>query len=169
MEMKATKSRTAKAGHSVGRHGPGPMPRRNNKSSFSAQLRIDRRPSSLRIELKSGNSETYAFRIGEPATYNLSKGEERKLMGVLEQIGVASGSSRQRSVESKDAARETGRRRSRPTKPGTARKTKKRTAPKSIEDILARIAKQVPPEEWDKLPSDLSENVDHYLYGSPKR
>ncbi|MCY7321338.1 MAG: hypothetical protein LH660_05940 [Phormidesmis sp. CAN_BIN36] len=33
-----------------------------------------------------------------------------------------------------------------------------------VEDISA----QVPREEWEKLPSDLSKNLDHYLYGSPK-
>ena len=33
-----------------------------------------------------------------------------------------------------------------------------------IEDISA----QVPPEEWEKLPKDLSKNLDHYLYGAPK-
>ena len=33
-----------------------------------------------------------------------------------------------------------------------------------IDDITA----QIPPEEFDKLPLDLSKNLDHYLYGSPK-
>lgn len=45
------------------------------------------------------------------------------------------------------------------------------TAPrrKSIwEKIDARI-KRVPPEAWDALPEDGSENVDHYLYGAPKK
>jgi putative addiction module CopG family antidote len=30
------------------------------------------------------------------------------------------------------------------------------------------IAKQVPNAEWEKLPEDLSRNLDHYLYGAPK-
>jgi len=30
------------------------------------------------------------------------------------------------------------------------------------------IAKDVPHAEWEKLPADLSRNVDHYLYGGPK-
>jgi len=38
-----------------------------------------------------------------------------------------------------------------------------------IEDVLAALAAQVPREEWDKLPEDLSDNLDHYLYGLPKR
>jgi len=42
------------------------------------------------------------------------------------------------------------------------------TAP-AIEDQLAELAKEVPQEEWDLLPDDLSENLDHYLYGFPKK
>jgi putative addiction module CopG family antidote len=30
------------------------------------------------------------------------------------------------------------------------------------------IAKEIPNTEWEKLPADLSTNVDHYLYGGPK-
>jgi len=33
---------------------------------------------------------------------------------------------------------------------------------------LDEIRLAVPPEAWDDLPSDLSINLDHYLYGSPK-
>ena len=35
------------------------------------------------------------------------------------------------------------------------------------EEIL-EISAAVPRQEWDKLPKDLSKNLDHYLYGSPK-
>ncbi len=38
-----------------------------------------------------------------------------------------------------------------------------------IEEVLAQLASEVPEEEWKKLPEDLSENLDHYLYGTPKR
>jgi hypothetical protein len=38
-----------------------------------------------------------------------------------------------------------------------------------IEDVLAELAAEVPEGEWDKLPSDLTDNLDHYLYGVPKR
>ena len=34
-----------------------------------------------------------------------------------------------------------------------------------ISDVLAEIAAEVPEEEWDKLPPDLTENLDDYLYG----
>ncbi|NJP11469.1 MAG: hypothetical protein HC866_19975 [Leptolyngbyaceae cyanobacterium RU_5_1] len=37
-----------------------------------------------------------------------------------------------------------------------------------IWERVADISAQVPPEEWAKVPKDLSKNVDHYLYGSPK-
>jgi Arc/MetJ-type ribon-helix-helix transcriptional regulator len=36
------------------------------------------------------------------------------------------------------------------------------------ERILERTA-DIPEEEWDKLPTDLAEQHDHYLYGTPKR
>ncbi len=31
------------------------------------------------------------------------------------------------------------------------------------------LAMQVPKEEWDKFPPDFSDNLDHYLYGAPKK
>ena len=37
-----------------------------------------------------------------------------------------------------------------------------------IEDLLETLAREIPQEEWDKLPSDLNDNLDHYLYGVPK-
>jgi len=42
-----------------------------------------------------------------------------------------------------------------------------RSAPR-IEDVIMELAKKVPDEDWDKLPSDGARNLDHYLYGSPK-
>jgi len=38
-----------------------------------------------------------------------------------------------------------------------------------IEDVLRKTASEVPQEEWDALPSDLIDNLDHYVYGTPKR
>ncbi len=35
------------------------------------------------------------------------------------------------------------------------------------EEVL-EIGASIPPEEWDKVPTDLSKNLDHYLYGAPK-
>jgi len=31
------------------------------------------------------------------------------------------------------------------------------------------LARQVPPEEWARIPKDLLDNLDHYLYGAPKK
>lgn len=39
----------------------------------------------------------------------------------------------------------------------------------AIEDVLAKIAAEIPDEEWAKLPDDLSDNLDHYLYGDMGR
>jgi len=38
----------------------------------------------------------------------------------------------------------------------------------SVSEIFVRLGKQVPEEEWAKIPTDFAENLDHYLYGSPK-
>jgi Arc/MetJ-type ribon-helix-helix transcriptional regulator len=38
----------------------------------------------------------------------------------------------------------------------------------SISEIILRLGKQVPEEEWSKIPTDFSINLDHYLYGAPK-
>jgi hypothetical protein len=37
-----------------------------------------------------------------------------------------------------------------------------------IEDLLDELAQEIPQEEWDRLPNDLNDNLDHYLYGVPK-
>jgi hypothetical protein len=33
-----------------------------------------------------------------------------------------------------------------------------------IEEVIKELATQVPAEEWAKLPPDLSDNLDHYIY-----
>jgi hypothetical protein len=38
----------------------------------------------------------------------------------------------------------------------------------SFLNFVDDITKQIPQSEWEKLPSDLSKNLDYYLYGSPK-
>ena len=38
-----------------------------------------------------------------------------------------------------------------------------------IWDVIDSLRKNVPPEEFSKLPKDGAEQLDHYLYGSPKR
>ena len=40
---------------------------------------------------------------------------------------------------------------------------------RSIEDVLEEISKEIPADEWRKLPTDLSNNLDHYIYGWPKK
>ncbi len=39
----------------------------------------------------------------------------------------------------------------------------------SLLDKLEAISKSVPDEVWEKLPTDGAENIDHYLYGAPKK
>jgi len=39
---------------------------------------------------------------------------------------------------------------------------------KPIWEEVLEIGASVPQEEWDKVPTDLSKNLDHYLYGAPK-
>ncbi|MGO9112798.1 MAG: hypothetical protein ACLP9L_26495 [Thermoguttaceae bacterium] len=38
----------------------------------------------------------------------------------------------------------------------------------TIEEQLAAIVADVPATEWARLPADLTENLDHYLYGTPR-
>ena len=42
-------------------------------------------------------------------------------------------------------------------------------AAKPIWEIAEEISTSIPREEWAKLPDDLSKNLDHFLYGSPKQ
>ena len=35
--------------------------------------------------------------------------------------------------------------------------------------LAVEAGESVPIEEWDKLPTDGAANLDHYLYGTPKR
>jgi hypothetical protein len=39
----------------------------------------------------------------------------------------------------------------------------------SILDIVSEATRQVPECDWARLPTDLSKNVDHYLYGTKKK
>jgi hypothetical protein len=39
----------------------------------------------------------------------------------------------------------------------------------SLGELAAKISSKVPLNEWEKLPADGSKNIDHYLYGAPKR
>lgn len=34
--------------------------------------------------------------------------------------------------------------------------------------VVLEIGASIPKEEWEKVPTDLSINLDHYLYGAPK-
>lgn len=44
-----------------------------------------------------------------------------------------------------------------------------RPPPGSIEAVVESLGAQVSDAEWDELPTDLSQNLDHYIYGTPKR
>ncbi|MBD2691541.1 hypothetical protein [Anabaena catenula] len=41
-------------------------------------------------------------------------------------------------------------------------------ASQSFLNFIDDVSSQIPQSEWEKLPSDMSKNLDHYLYGSPK-
>jgi Arc/MetJ-type ribon-helix-helix transcriptional regulator len=42
-------------------------------------------------------------------------------------------------------------------------------ADKPIWEIIEEENRSIPPEVWDALPTDLAEQHDHYIYGTPKR
>ena len=43
------------------------------------------------------------------------------------------------------------------------------SAQKPLWEVIADIARTVPDEEWARIPSDASYQLDHYLYGAPKK
>jgi Arc/MetJ-type ribon-helix-helix transcriptional regulator len=43
------------------------------------------------------------------------------------------------------------------------------SAQKPIWEVIEEENRSIPPEVWDALPADLSEQHDHYIYGTPKR
>lgn len=40
---------------------------------------------------------------------------------------------------------------------------------RAIVAYAEQAASRIPPEELDRFPTDLAANIDHYLYGSPRR
>ena len=40
---------------------------------------------------------------------------------------------------------------------------------RDFQDIILELAKTIPKEELEAFPPDYSENLDHYLYGVPKK
>jgi Arc/MetJ-type ribon-helix-helix transcriptional regulator len=40
---------------------------------------------------------------------------------------------------------------------------------KPIWEVIEEENRSIPPEVWDALPADLSEQHDHYIYSTPKR
>jgi hypothetical protein len=38
----------------------------------------------------------------------------------------------------------------------------------SILEMVSAVTKEVPEGEWERVPADLSKNVDHYLYGTKR-
>jgi len=38
----------------------------------------------------------------------------------------------------------------------------------NLATLFEKIAKDVPAKDWESVPTDLSKNLDHYLYGGPK-
>jgi Arc/MetJ-type ribon-helix-helix transcriptional regulator len=54
-------------------------------------------------------------------------------------------------LEARDAA----------TSPGAA-------SEKPIWETIVELGRQVPEEEWARIPADFAQNLDHYLYGAPK-
>ena len=39
----------------------------------------------------------------------------------------------------------------------------------NIEDVLSDLAEDVPAADWDKLPPDLTDHLDEYLYDGKRR
>ena len=54
-------------------------------------------------------------------------------------------------------------------KAGQAENSGAERGARPVEAVLVELADEVPEEQWNKLPDNLTENLDHYLYGTPKR
>ena len=54
-------------------------------------------------------------------------------------------------------------------KQGQATGEQAATARKPIWDVIEEENRSIPPEVWDALPTDLSAQHDHYIYGTPKQ
>jgi Arc/MetJ-type ribon-helix-helix transcriptional regulator len=53
--------------------------------------------------------------------------------------------------------------------PPTASQKPSAKVRKPIWEIIEEENRSIPPEVWEDLPSDLSAQHDHYIYGTPKR
>ena len=53
--------------------------------------------------------------------------------------------------------------------PPAARPADPAQARKPIWEVFQELSASVPDEVWDAVPTDLSEQHDHYIYGTPKR
>jgi len=53
--------------------------------------------------------------------------------------------------------------------PAAARPPEAAQAQKPIWEEILEATADIPDEVWDKLPTDLAEQHDHYIYGTPKR
>ena len=49
------------------------------------------------------------------------------------------------------------------------RQPAEKPAPKPIWEKFIEASREIPDEELDRLPTDLAAQVDHYIYGTPKR
>jgi Arc/MetJ-type ribon-helix-helix transcriptional regulator len=54
-------------------------------------------------------------------------------------------------------------------KPPATNQTKAVPAYEPIWEVAAEIRRSIPAGEWAKLPTDGAEQLDHYIYGTPKR
>ena len=52
---------------------------------------------------------------------------------------------------------------------GRQGRDQKEEAPKPIWEEIIEASRRIPDEELENLPTDLAANVDHYVYGLPKR
>ncbi len=56
-----------------------------------------------------------------------------------------------------------------PQSPADSRPSEIHASRKPLWERAAELRKTIPEEEWAKLPSDGARQLDHYIYGSPKR
>jgi hypothetical protein len=57
----------------------------------------------------------------------------------------------------------------RKSKPKPRTRQPKKKAELTLAERIVEIGKRIPPEELEKIPTDLARNHEHYLYGAPKQ
>ena len=58
---------------------------------------------------------------------------------------------------------------SKPTDAAKPMSRKQKASKRPLWETVVQLGARIPDKEWSKVPDDASMNLDHYLYGAPKK